>query len=58
MTARLLGYYQRLFLHLAEKDLGGAQDEELASPLGQLLGDLHAVEVNRWDWSIRNGKAV
>lgn len=67
-----LGCYQRFFRHLAEKDLGGAPDEELASPLGQPLGDLQAVNdsrgvgtfawvnrwVNRWDWSTRNGKAV
>ncbi len=53
-----LGYYQRFFRHLAEKDLGSAPDEKLASPLGQLLGDLRAVEANRWDRSTQNGKAV
>jgi hypothetical protein len=42
-----LGCYQRFFKHLAEKDLGNAPDEELAFPLGQLLGDLRAVVVNR-----------
>ncbi len=39
-----LGCYQRFFRHLAEGDLGGAPDEALASPLGQLLCDLQAVE--------------
>ena len=39
-----LGCYQRFFRHLAEEDLGGAPDEALASPLGQLLRDLQAVE--------------
>ena len=29
----------------AEKDLGGAPDEELSSPLRQLLGDLRAEEL-------------
>ena len=63
-----LGCYQRFFEHVAEKDLGGAPDEALASPLGQLLGDLQAVSdsrevgtfawVNRCDCSNRNGKAV
>jgi hypothetical protein len=55
---KTLGCYQHFFRHLAEKDLGSAPDEELVSPLGQLLGDLRAVEVNRWDWSTRNGKAA
>ena len=36
--------YQRFFRHLTEKDLGGALDEDLASPLGQLLDELRAVE--------------
>lgn len=44
-----LGCYQRFFKHLAEKDLGNVPDEELAFPLGQLLGDLRAVVVNRSD---------
>jgi hypothetical protein len=39
-----LGCYQRFFRHLAEEDLGGAPDEGLASPLGQLLRDLQAAE--------------
>jgi hypothetical protein len=53
-----LGCYQRFFKHLAEKDLGGAPEEERESPLGQLLGGLQAVNdsrvvgtfawVNRW----------
>ncbi|KAK3938098.1 hypothetical protein QBC46DRAFT_356111 [Diplogelasinospora grovesii] len=38
------GCYQRFFSHLAEKDLGGVSDEELASRLRQLLDDLRAVE--------------
>jgi hypothetical protein len=63
-----LGCYQRFFRQLAEKDLGDAPDEELASPLGQLLRDLQAVNdskgvgtfawVNCWGWSTRNGKVV
>ena len=44
-----LGCYQRFSRHLDEEDLGGAPDEGLASPLRQLLGNLRAVEVNRWD---------
>ncbi|KAK4138743.1 hypothetical protein BT67DRAFT_431269 [Trichocladium antarcticum] len=37
---------------LAEKDLGGVPDEELASPLGQPLGDLEAVNDSRKEaWS-------
>ena len=38
-----LGCYQRFSRHLDEEDLGGAPDEGLASPLGQLLRDLQAV---------------
>lgn len=53
-----LGCYRRFFGHLAEKDLGGAPDKELASLLGQLLGGLRAVEANRRDWSARNGEVV
>ena len=40
-----LGRYQRFFRHLAVEDLGDAPDEAAASPLGQLLRDLQAVEV-------------
>ncbi len=38
-----LGCYRRFFTYLAEKDLGDVPDEELASPLGQLLDELQAV---------------
>ena len=42
-----LGCYQRFFRDLAEEALGGAPDEELASPLEQLLGGLQAVNDSR-----------